>query len=202
MDKKSLQESNSLYQLGRGIFFLLFRFLWRTRVVGAENVPLEGGLLFAANHRSFADPPLVGTFSPRMIHFMAKQELFDIPILGFLIRRVNAFPIRRVEKDISAFKTAQRILISGGALILFPEGTRQRAGVFGRPKLGVGMLAIRTQRPVVPVYLHNTDRFLLFRQISVYFGAPLTPQLSEDYQAFTERIMAAIVHLKEVHCDG
>ena len=184
------------YHTGRIFFNRLFRWGWRMEVKGLESIPREGGLIFASNHVSNVDPPLVGCCIPRNVHFMAKQELFEIPVFGWVIRQINAFPIKRVERDIGAFKMAQRILGSGGTIILFPEGARQKAGRLGRAKAGVGMLARKTGARVVPVYVHNSDRLGKFQRPGVYFGPPLTA-LSDDYQAFSNEVMGAIASLKE-----
>lgn len=187
-----------LYWLAATLFALGFKTLWRIQLVGRENVPQQGGILFAPNHASWADPPLVGSLSGRMIHFMAKQELFEIPIFGWLIRQVNAFPLRRAERDVGAFRMAQRILIGGGALIVFPEGTRQKTGTLGKAKPGVGMLSIKTGCAVLPVYIHNSHRFRFFGRLGMSFGKPISPPAGEkDYQAHTDRVMAAIAALKE-----
>jgi 1-acyl-sn-glycerol-3-phosphate acyltransferase len=189
-----------LYRLGHFFFSAVFRCVWRLRIHGRENIPLEGGLIFASNHLSMADPPLVGCSVPRMIYFMAKQELFEIPGFGWLIRQVNAFPLRRAERDVGAFKTAQRILTSGGALILFPEGHRQRDGVMKKPKAGVGMLAVTTGCRVVPVYIHDTHRIWRFPRLAICFGRPIEAQPKQDYQEFSNKVMAAVAALKETYC--
>lgn len=197
--ERSSPLGRALYALGYVFFLALYKTVWRVRVAGRENVPREGGLIIAANHASWGDPPLVGCTMPRVIHFLAKQELFEVPGFGWLIRQVNAVPIKRVERDVGAFRTAQRILARGGVLIVFPEGTRQRAGGLGRPKAGVGMLAAKTGRPVVPVYIHDTHHLLSFRRIHVYYGAPMTANGDADYQEFSNKVMAAIAAMREGH---
>lgn len=189
--------SRSLFWAGHTLFRLSFRLVWRCRVVGRDRVPPHGALLFAANHASFADPPLVGSSVPRPMYFMAKEELFQVPIFGWLIRHVNAFPIRRKEGDVGAFRTAQRILAAGGAMIMFPEGRRQKGGVFGKPKAGLGLLAVKTGTPVVPVYVHNTHRLWRFPRLTVVFGTPLAAAPGDTADIFSQRIMDAIRRLKE-----
>lgn len=189
-----------LYALGKLMFWTAFKVLWRARAHGVSHVPKHGAVLFASNHVSNADPPLVGSMIPRNIHFMAKQELFDVPLLGWFIRQVNAFPVKRWARDVSAFKNAQRLLESGEALILFPEGTRQREGHgFGKPKPGVGMLAHKTGCRVVPVYVHNSGKLASFKPVAVCFGKPLTAEGPEDYEAFAREVMRRIHELKEAH---
>jgi 1-acyl-sn-glycerol-3-phosphate acyltransferase len=189
--------SRCLYWGGHTIFRIVFKVLWRRRVRGQEHVPLHGALLFASNHASFADPPLVGSSLSRPLYFMAKEELFKVPVFGWLIRRVNAFPIRRKEGDVGAFRTAQRILAAGGAMIMFPEGRRQKNGVLGNPKAGLGLLAVKSGVPVVPVYVHGTHRLWRFPQVSVIFGAPLTGLPGETPETFSVRIMDSIRGLQE-----
>jgi 1-acyl-sn-glycerol-3-phosphate acyltransferase len=189
--------SRTLYWMGHTLFRLGFTLLWRRRVYGREHVPLHGALLFASNHASFADPPLVGSSVSRPLYFMAKEELFKIPILGWLIRRTNAFPIRRKEGDVGAFRTAQRILAAGGAMIMFPEGRRQKGGVLGKPKAGLGLLAVKSGVPVVPVYVHDTHRMRRFPRVSVVFGASLRAISGETAEVFSIRIMESIHRLQE-----
>lgn len=187
----------AMYALGHGLSGLAFRTLWRLRVEGRENVPLVGPLLIAANHASFIDPPLVGSSLPRPLYYMGKEELFRWPVFGWIISQVNAFPIRRKEGDVGAIRTAHRILAAGGALIVFPEGRRQRGGEFGRPKGGVGLLAVKTGAPVVPAYLHGNHRAWRFPRLRVVFGKPLAAAPGETGEAFAHRVMNAIRDLKE-----
>jgi 1-acyl-sn-glycerol-3-phosphate acyltransferase len=191
----------TLYWIASTLFHLAFRFIWRLRIEGRERVPKTGGVILAANHVSAVDPPLVGSSTPRPIFFMAKQELFDIPFFGWLIRQVNAFPIKRVERDVGAFRTAQRILAVGGVIIVFPEGTRQRDGKMGAAKPGVGMLAAKTGCPVVPVYIHNSGRLVSGAALRLCFGEPLRAAPEDDYRAFTARVMGAISDLQRT-CHG
>ncbi len=187
------------YTVSRAVCALAYKTIWRRDVIGVENVPREGGLILASNHASFVDPPLVGSAVPRRVYFMAKQELFETPGFGWFIKQLNAFPIRRVERDLGAFRMAQKILTAGECLILFPEGTRQRGGRLGRARPGVGMLAVKTNSPVVPVYVHNSEKTGSLAKLAVVFGAPLFPAPETDYQEFSNQVMAAIARLKETH---
>jgi len=157
----------------------LARVLWGLEVCGEENVPLKGGVILASNHLSLADPPIVGAAAPRTLYYMAKRELFDIPLLRSLIEALNAFPVRRGYGR-EALKRALEVLRGGGAVLLFPEGTRSRDGRLGPPKPGVGMLAVKGRVPVVPVALSgtkHTGRCLLRRdRIRVTFISPLLPR--------------------------
>jgi 1-acyl-sn-glycerol-3-phosphate acyltransferase len=185
------------YALGYAFFWTAFSLIWRRRIVGKNNIPRRGGAIFASNHLSLADPPLVGTCLPRQIHFMAKKELFEIPLVGWYIKHVNAFSISRADRDVAAFRHAQRLLEAGEALIVFLEGTRQRSGELGRAKPGVGMLASKAGCPVVPVHIQNSHKMKSLCKITVSFGPPMTAAPGEDYQDFSNRVMDQIRKLKE-----
>ena len=192
-----------LYWIGKGFTKYLFNIVWRRTASGTHNIPPAGTpVIFAANHRSYADPNLVGTMVPYPIHYFAKEELFHVPLLGWYIRRVNSFPVRRGDHDVGAFKNAMRILRSGEGLLLFPEGGRRLdpARQF-KAKAGVAMLAARTGACVVPVGIRNSDRMAKFPRVHVAFGRPV-PAPNEDesakHQEFTDDIMKRIKAL----CEG
>ena len=168
--------------------------------------------MLCGNHVSYIDPPALGAGCPRQVHFMAKLELFQTPVLGFLIRKVGAFPVRRGTADRTALKTAIRYLHNGEVVALFPEGTRNYEPEKGlqRPEAGVGMIALRARVPVIPVALVNTERllpvhsvFFKFSRVKVIYGKPVDlDDLYEkaDRAALDEvgnRIMAAIGQLLE-----
>ena len=104
------------------------RFLLRCDVRGRQNIPPSGGVVVAANHISFWDPPLIGAAVPRELHFLAREDLVSGPVLGPLIRSVNAIPIRRGVADMSGLAQAVDRLKAGAALMMFPEGGRMRDG--------------------------------------------------------------------------
>ncbi|HXW76062.1 MAG TPA: lysophospholipid acyltransferase family protein, partial [Candidatus Eremiobacteraceae bacterium] len=137
----------SLYGLARAVLKPTTSLLYAAQVSGVENVPASGGLVVAANHRSYLDPPLLGTWFPRTVHFMAKRELFSIPVLGYLISRVHAFPVDREHADLRAFRQALRILKDGGVVGIFPEGTRNLAGD-AQARGGAVLLAVTAHCPV------------------------------------------------------
>jgi 1-acyl-sn-glycerol-3-phosphate acyltransferase len=133
-----------LYAILKPIAVALMRLFFRLEVVSPGLVPATGPVLLVSNHVSVLDPPFVGGAAPRPLYFMAKEELFRIPLLGRLIRALNARPVRRDGSDTRALKAALAQLEEGHALLVFPEGTR---GEEGRPlregKAGVGMLAVK-----------------------------------------------------------
>ena len=199
-----------LYRALKPVAVALMRLLFRLEVHGREQVPAAGPLLLVSNHVSLLDPPIVGGASPRDLHFMAKEELFGIPLLGWLIRRLNARPVKRDGSDGRALKTALRLLREGRALLVFPEGTRGVEGRLGEGKAGVGMLAVMSGAPVVPVHVSGSGRALPAgrvvprpAKVRVRFGPPLhfkaagAEERKERYREATREMMRAIAQLRD-----
>ena len=170
-----------LYAILKPIAVALMRLFFRLEVVSPGLVPATGPVLIVSNHVSVLDPPFVGAAAPRPLFFMAKEELFRIPLFGRLIRALNARPVRRDGSDTRALNAALGQLEEGRALLVFPEGTR---GEEGQPlregKAGVGMLAVLSGAPVVPVYVSGTGAALPRgrsvprpARVRVTFGPPL-----------------------------
>jgi 1-acyl-sn-glycerol-3-phosphate acyltransferase len=133
--------------------------LWfRLARISKEHIPARGGVILAANHRSFLDPFVIGCCLRRPIYFVAKKELFDNPLTGWFLNCLGAFPVRRGESDEEAMATARALLERGDAVVIFPEGTRIRTGSLGRAKRGVGRLALQTGAPVVPIAVTGSER--------------------------------------------
>jgi 1-acyl-sn-glycerol-3-phosphate acyltransferase len=192
--------SPTLYFIGKNLQALAFRLIWRRKVSGLENVPPLGTpVIFAANHRSLSDPSNVGSSLPYPIFYFAKEELFQVPFIGWYIRRVNSFPVRRKEHDVGAFKKAIDVLEHGGGLMLFPEGGRRYdPNRQWKAKPGAGMLACKTGALVVPVGIKNAERFTRLAPLEVTFGKPIHPppySSREDYQKLTDIIMTRIKEL-------
>ncbi len=136
---------------------ILFISFFRIRVFNRRFVPARGGVILAANHQSFLDPVLVGLGLDREVHYMARKELFAVPLFNRLIRSLNAFPVRRGSADRRALGTAVEILRSGGAVLVFPEGTRTRDGSVGKMKPGVVLMARMAGCPIVPVAITGAN---------------------------------------------
>lgn len=137
---------------------LVFRPLGGIRSVGSENVPLEGGVIFAPIHLSHLDPPGVACATKRHMRFMAKEELFKVPGLGWLIKSLGAFSVKRGSEDTEAIRTAMSALEAGEAVLIFPEGTRGDGNTLLPLNKGVAMLAKRTNAKVIPVAIVGTHR--------------------------------------------
>jgi 1-acyl-sn-glycerol-3-phosphate acyltransferase len=148
----------------------------RLRVYGSDRVPLTGGIVIAANHFSWIDPPALGAATPRLVYYMAKVEAHRVPGLGQLLRSFGAFPVRRGESDREAVRTMREIVSAGNALGMFVEGTRQRSGVPGRAQPGAAMVALTESVPVVPAAIHGSQHWRLgnFAPVSVAWGEPMS----------------------------
>jgi 1-acyl-sn-glycerol-3-phosphate acyltransferase len=129
---------------------------WDVR--GRRHIPRTGGVVVACNHISFWDPPLIGAAVPRELYFLAREDLFRSPLLGSLIRSVNAIPIRRGVADLSGLSRAMQHLKEGAALLMFPEGGRMRDGELHPARPGVGMMAVHADVPIVPCHISGSDR--------------------------------------------
>ncbi len=160
--------------------------LFGLRVHGRENVPRTGPFIYASNHKSFFDPPIVGSTSPREIHFAAKKELFKVPLVGRLVRYLNSVPVKRKGFEREALVRLGEVLEQGGGIIIFPEGTRYLDDKLHHPKAGVGLMAIKYDVPIVPVYISGSafiKRQLFRRRLSITFGKPFLVTDLGDYPA-------------------
>jgi 1-acyl-sn-glycerol-3-phosphate acyltransferase len=146
------------YSAARSLARASFSVLTGWEVRGSDLLPRRGGLIVASNHISFWDPPLIGAAMPREAHFLAKEELFATPILGPLIRSLNAIPIRRGSADLSGLHRAIEALKHGGSLLLFPEGSRMRDGELHPARPGLGLLAVHADVPIAPCYISGSNR--------------------------------------------
>ncbi|HPB33022.1 MAG TPA: lysophospholipid acyltransferase family protein [Candidatus Sumerlaeota bacterium] len=151
------------------MIFIFFRFLcritarllFRAQPLDLHNVPEKGGILIVSNHASFLDPPLTGIFIKRPVHFLAKSELFRIPLFGTLLRHINAHPIRREGVDREAIAMARDLLSSGNILVLFPEGTRTPDGNLQEIKTGMFLMVSGLENvPIVPAWIDGSFKAL------------------------------------------
>src|SRR4051812_24495098 len=146
-----------IYWLVRAVLQPFFHVYFRLSRIGREHVPSDGPVIIAANHRSFLDPFIIATMARRPLYYVAKRELFRNRVQGWFLNALGAFPVDRGNGDAQMIDTAKAILARGDAVLIFPEGTRIRPGALGRPKRGVGRLALETGAPVVPLAIIGTE---------------------------------------------
>jgi 1-acyl-sn-glycerol-3-phosphate acyltransferase len=190
----------SLYGLAKALI-RTFGVFWRLRAYGKKNVPMSGPLIVACNHISNLDPPLLGACCPRRISYMAKKELFEIPVLGPLITAVGAYPVDRRGSARAAIKRSVEILRGGGCVGIFPEGGRNVHGD-KEPQTGVALLASLANAPVVPACIIGSAHAGRLGEIKVVFGKPMSlpadrKATREDLAKFTDDVMGAIWALRE-----
>ncbi|MBV8594823.1 MAG: 1-acyl-sn-glycerol-3-phosphate acyltransferase [Candidatus Eremiobacteraeota bacterium] len=201
--------SDTAYIAARGVLKPLLSLLFAVRSSGAEFVPKDGPLIVASNHVSYLDPPILGCWFPRVIHYMAKEELFRVPVLGALIRSVNTFPVNREQGDRAAIRHALRVLKDGGVVGIFPEGRRNLDGE-AQARSGAVLLAATARCPIVPVALvrtHLAARQLRAAKVEVRIGAPLQFQGTErkatktELATWTDAVTRRIGELMESNAD-
>ncbi|UCH82869.1 MAG: (d)CMP kinase [Candidatus Latescibacterota bacterium] len=196
------------YRFVRLAAWFTARLVFGLRVIDEDRDDYAEAYLYAANHRSNGDPPVVAAARERELAFLAKESLFDVPLLGPLIRKLNSIPTARERFDRKAVRVALKWLQEGGSLLMFPEGQRSRSLELGEAKAGVGYLALRSGRPVVPVFISGTEDLwgALFRQkkLTVAFGRPMrltdpenTGTSSESCHEFGKMVMAALAALQD-----
>ena len=145
------------YVLSRASLKGLFKITYGHEVILPAGVVYPEGAIIAANHASFLDPPLVAISWPEPIHFLARKTLFDVKLLKPVITSLNAHPLTGAN-DTSSLKLACRLLAEGKKILIFPEGTRSTDGELGQFKQGIGMLARKSGAPIIPAYIHNSNK--------------------------------------------
>lgn len=181
----------------------LARFLAPWRLEGAENIPKSGGYILVANHINWKDPPWIEFALGRAIRYMGKRELFETPIVGFLLRAIGAFPVRRGEADRRALQVALAVLAAGHPLGLFVEGHRSESGQLIRARPGVGYIAQRSGAPIIPLAISGTRAARLGRfwrrdiviRVGKPFGVADLDVTGDDQQALVDAIMRRVAVL-------
>lgn len=201
---------NFFYKLAAFIIRLIFHVNGGLTVAGTEKIPEKGGVIIAANHISYLDPPLIGAVIPRKATFMARRGLFDVPVLGWIIKSA-AFPVHRGKTRPSTIKEAINRLKNNELIVMFPEGRRSETGNLLEAKRGIGMIASLSKVPVIPALISGTDRALPVdakwirrSKITVMFGNPIyfpendgnSFRQHHQHEEISNKIMNAIKDLR------
>lgn len=209
---------NPSYLISWNLFRLVYATFFRWRVNHPERVPLEGPAILASNHASFIDPPLVCAGVRRVVYSLARETLFRNPLAGAILRSWNVVPVDRDGGGARGLRVILDKLAAGGAILLFPEGTRTSDGKLQPARAGVGLAIIKSDCPVVPVRLLGTfeafgrhQRLPRPRQVTITYGEPMDfrtlreegrtaakLRLKEVYQEAADAVMAAIAALEPV----
>lgn len=207
---------NPMYYAGWLFFRALYTFYFGWRVFNPERVPVSGPVILASNHASFLDPPLVGAGLKRKINYLARDTLFRFPVVGWVLRSWSSVPVDREGGGAAGLRAILDRLLNGGAIILFPEGTRSRDGRLQPAKSGIGLTVIKSTAPVVPVRVFGTFQAYgrhmclpLPRRVAVKYGRPLLfhelraeaqacskPRLKQIYQEVANELIRAISELE------
>ncbi len=159
-----------VYKIGRGIIYPFFKWLLPVKFVGFENVDKSGGYILCANHTSMSDPLFMAVIFKRQINFMAKAELFKVPVVAQVLSAAGAFAVDRGKGDTSAIERAENVIRRGHILGIFPEGTRHKTGAPHKAKSGIAYIAMRTKADILPISFYREGKFNIFKKTTVRCG--------------------------------
>lgn len=185
----------TFYAFARSVVYTIFKPWYRVKATGVENFPKEGGVLLCANHIHNFDPIIVGIMAPRPVHYMAKEEIFRVPVLGKIVAMCNAFPVKRGMSDREALRKGLSVLKEGHVLGLFPEGTRSKTGELGKGLAGAGFFALKTDAIVLPCAVIGP--YKSFRSLKVVYGKPIEMEQLRREKASAEQVTELI--MSEIH---
>jgi 1-acyl-sn-glycerol-3-phosphate acyltransferase len=181
----------SLYTFGKMVVSTVLYPVFRIKVYGKEHVPKEGPVLVCSNHISNFDPPVLGITCPRDIAFMGKSELFKFKPLGWLMKNLNVFPVKRGMQDRSALRVGLDLLAEGKTMGLFPEGTRSKDGKLGAPLPGIGFFAMRSEAKVVPCAIIGSYKGV--KPLKVIYGPPIDMKELRERKAPAKEVSQVIM---------
>ncbi|MCL6571338.1 MAG: 1-acyl-sn-glycerol-3-phosphate acyltransferase [Bacillus sp. (in: Bacteria)] len=185
----------TFYSFAKSVVYGILKPWYRIEAVGVEHFPKEGGVLLCANHIHNFDPLVVGVMAPRPVHYMAKEEIFKVPVLGTIVRKCNAFPVKRGFGDREALRTGLKLLKEGHVFGLFPEGTRSTNGELGKGLSGAGFFALKSEALVVPCAVIGT--YKRFQKLKVIYGKPIEMGEMRKAKASAEQVTELI--MSEIH---
>lgn len=189
---------NRSYARIRRLLVCLISLLFPMKVTGRENLPEEGACILCSNHLSDWDPFLLACALPRQVIFLAKQELFQVPVVRWFVKKMGAFPVNRGSTDLSAMRKCMSVVREGNVLGIFPQGHRHPADDQRRLENGASLVALRTRTPIVPVHISAPLR--CFRRVRIEIGAPVAlddlfgKSDSASLDEATQRLTQAIWH--------
>jgi len=187
----------NFYEFARGVVNVIFTPLYRIEGIGTENIPDDGPVLICANHIHNFDPIAVGVTLKREVIFMAKEEIFKVPVLNKIVRKLGSFPVKRGKGDREALRMGLSTLREGKVLGLFPEGTRSKTGEIGKGLAGAGFFALKTEAKVVPCAI--VGPYKIFRKTKVVYGKPIDLTELKERKASAEEVTDLIMsHIKEI----
>lgn len=199
-----MKTMTGFYRLGRAVTGLIFRLWYRVSFEGQENQPEKGGYILCSNHRTNMDPILVAQPLKYQLFFMAKEELFRNRFIGFILKKLGAFPISRGKGDTGALDFAEETVRAGKVLAIFPEGTRSKDGTLLRPKSGAALIASKTGADILPAAICFEGKLHFRSHVTVRYGKvipnqeiPVKEGSASDLKAASRRIMAEIGALLE-----
>ena len=201
---------NPYYWVGYNFSRLLAKLFYRFRILHRERMIQTGPVIVAMNHQSFFDPPLGGNACDRAIYFLAKKSLMKIPVLGWLLPKLNVIPVDLEGQSPGALKALIRILRAGDCALVFPEGTRTPDGNLQPALPGLGFVIAKTRAPVVPMRIFGAydawpigGKIRLGPRITIVVGQPihfsesdLQSQDREFYARLSQRVMDAIAAIR------
>ncbi len=193
------------YRIVRSVGMVFLKIFYPYDVENGYSLPADQGVIVCSNHISNIDPVLINVTQNRLLHFMAKKELFKNKLFGAVIRGCGAFPVDRGHDGGKAVGTAEELLNNENCLGIFIEGTRSKTGEFGKPRSGALRIAFATKKPIVPCCITGKDIFLKpFKKIKITYGEPLTCDdlglvegSMREYRIAGEIVMKKIAELRE-----
>lgn len=164
-----------MYYICKALVWIYMHIAYNLKYIGRKNIPKKTAVIYASNHRSYADPPMIGAGARGKYAFMAKEELFEKKVFSLLISSLGAFPVSRGKGDAAVIDRAVEKLNNKRSLMIFPEGTRSKDGKVGRGHSGAALIAARSGCPIIPVGIVYGEKLRFRTKVKVFYGEPIDP---------------------------
>lgn len=188
------------YNIVRFLASIIFKLVYRIDITGLENIPLDGKLIVCGNHINNLDPVIISIIFPRTINWMGKKQLFKYKFFGFILEKLNVFPVNREGTDIKSVKKSLRVLKEEKVLGIFPEGTKVKGYNIDNAKPGVALMAIKSQTNILPIHIESN--YKLFNKVHIKIGNLLDVSEykgqklnNDDYTLISQKILKSIYEL-------